>query len=349
MDIRMISQDGIRKSLLALVVGMSVALAAQVATAKTPDGQTPSTEDVCSGLTGAAYGLCNAYCEAQDCDVHNRPSCAVLRRNFARLTGSPVFPCDPRCGDGHVNQASEECDDGNNAECDGCSPTCKKEFCGDGVLCPGGPRPGPRREQCDDGNNAACDGCSPRCTREFCGDGVVCPNQGEECDPPGNFCGDGDEDEGFVCSTDCKCPRCPINDRIIDSDGSKSPDPGAPETVDVRCGDRLSDFQGNPEGLDMFDNDGNGLWTFGPGGDDLHVEDPNNGICPTAIRDGLHQLGQDCKVLDVDGSLFDGQNVTCDFGANCVPFVRFHDRNGDGVWNNGEDIVYDGNDNHIFD
>ena len=60
----------------------------------TPDGQPPSRETVCDGLHGAAFGLCNAYCEAQDCDVHPRPSCAQLRKNFLKKTGSPVFPCD---------------------------------------------------------------------------------------------------------------------------------------------------------------------------------------------------------------------------------------------------------------
>ena len=34
----------------------------------TPDGQTPSEETVCDGLSGGAFGLCNAYCEAMDCD-----------------------------------------------------------------------------------------------------------------------------------------------------------------------------------------------------------------------------------------------------------------------------------------
>jgi hypothetical protein len=86
-----------------------VMFAAGSAFAKTPDGMPPSQETVCSGLTGAAFGLCNAYCEAQDCDVHPRPSCPVLRRNFQRITGSPVFPCDRRCGNGMLDPG-EQCD-----------------------------------------------------------------------------------------------------------------------------------------------------------------------------------------------------------------------------------------------
>lgn len=34
----------------------------------------------------------------------------------------------PTCGDGKVNQASEQCDDGNTANSDGCSAICKKEL-----------------------------------------------------------------------------------------------------------------------------------------------------------------------------------------------------------------------------
>ncbi len=34
----------------------------------TPDGETPAEEIVCDGLSGAAFGLCNAYCEAMDCE-----------------------------------------------------------------------------------------------------------------------------------------------------------------------------------------------------------------------------------------------------------------------------------------
>lgn len=39
--------------------------------AQTPDGETPANEGVCDGLVGATpglYGLCVAFCEAQDCE-----------------------------------------------------------------------------------------------------------------------------------------------------------------------------------------------------------------------------------------------------------------------------------------
>jgi cysteine-rich repeat protein len=67
-------------------------------------------------------------------------------------------PCTP-CGN-MVIENGEECDDGNNDSCDGCSATCKTEgTCGDGDL-------DPVCEECDDGNNIDGDGCSASCLAE---------------------------------------------------------------------------------------------------------------------------------------------------------------------------------------
>jgi len=40
------------------------------ANAQTADGATPATDTICDsvGLIGEDRGLCNAYCEAMDCD-----------------------------------------------------------------------------------------------------------------------------------------------------------------------------------------------------------------------------------------------------------------------------------------
>jgi len=70
------------------------------AAAKTPDGQPPSQETVCDAETGAAFGLCNAYCEAMDCDSPNHHAsdnaCEHVKRNFERKTGRPL-PCEATC------------------------------------------------------------------------------------------------------------------------------------------------------------------------------------------------------------------------------------------------------------
>lgn len=88
-----------RKSLWILAI-CTAFVGAGNAAAKTPDGQTPSQETVCDLETGAAYGLCTAYCEAMDCgDPNQRASdrgCEAVKRNFERKTGRPL-PCAVSC------------------------------------------------------------------------------------------------------------------------------------------------------------------------------------------------------------------------------------------------------------
>ncbi len=71
-----------------------------VANASTPDGETPANEGVCDPLHGGTpglYGLCVAYCEAQDLDlvgdkeVPNNKILANYRKKM--LTGDPDMPC----------------------------------------------------------------------------------------------------------------------------------------------------------------------------------------------------------------------------------------------------------------
>ena len=66
-----------------------------------------------------------------------------------------IAPCgigNPSCGDGFLNQAGEQCDDGNMNAGDGCSPGCMLEAgCNDGVKAP--------TEECDDAIDPLCKGC----------------------------------------------------------------------------------------------------------------------------------------------------------------------------------------------
>jgi hypothetical protein len=70
---------------------------AGVALATTPDGQTPAEESVCDSETGAAYGLCNAYCEAMDCDSDDphasANACSKVQAKFQQITGRDL-PCE---------------------------------------------------------------------------------------------------------------------------------------------------------------------------------------------------------------------------------------------------------------
>lgn len=83
--------------LLCLMIGSIVSLS-NSAPAQTPDGETPAQEDVCSGEVGAAYGLCNAYREAMDCDgEYPQASDAACQRvfdQFVKIAGVAPPPCE---------------------------------------------------------------------------------------------------------------------------------------------------------------------------------------------------------------------------------------------------------------
>ena len=102
--------------------------------------------------------------------------------------GAAPIEC-PVCGNGLV-ATSEDCDDGNLDDGDGCSSDCEY-VCGDGYLAP--------TEECDDGNLTDADGCDINCTATGCGNGHR--TDGEQCD-------DGDSVDGDGCDTNCTATAC---------------------------------------------------------------------------------------------------------------------------------------------
>ena len=98
----------------------------------TPDDVPPSRESACIGLSGAAFGLCNAFCQAQDCDTHPRPSCDQLRANFRRVTGNSVFPCERPAPTPTSTPSSELCQPGATCVCS------SGRTCATDADCPGG-------------------------------------------------------------------------------------------------------------------------------------------------------------------------------------------------------------------
>jgi len=69
----------------------------------------------CKAINGLFYGDgkgCSKTCTTE-------PSC--------RDSAGKTQACTPTCGDGNIDVATEECDDGNLANGDGCSDKCKKE------------------------------------------------------------------------------------------------------------------------------------------------------------------------------------------------------------------------------
>jgi hypothetical protein len=78
---------------------------------RTPDGITPARETTCDNLSGAAKGLCTAYCEAEDCAGLNADAsivsdlsknnvkakaCAKLSAQFEKVVGHKP-PCEIEC------------------------------------------------------------------------------------------------------------------------------------------------------------------------------------------------------------------------------------------------------------
>lgn len=83
------------------IVTCICAVSATHVSAKTKDGVTPAAESVCDELKGGTpglFGLCNAYCEARDCDdplVDCGASGEEILASYdsKRRPGDPDMPC----------------------------------------------------------------------------------------------------------------------------------------------------------------------------------------------------------------------------------------------------------------
>ncbi len=214
------------------------------------NGVVDEGEDCDSG--GQDTASCDSDCTAPACGDRHVNTAAGEQCDEG---GVDATNCDSdctavECGDGHLNRAAGEgCDDGNTVAGDGCSPQCRIEACGNGVLDPGeecddggvdttncdsdctAPACGDRHvntaagEQCDDGNTVAGDGCSPQCQIEACGNGVLDP--GEACDEGGV--------DTTNCDSDCTRPAC--GDRHVNTAAGEDCDDGGVDTTtcDADC------------------------------------------------------------------------------------------------------------------
>src|SRR5579871_627304 len=168
-----------------------------------------------------------------------------------------------RCGDGVVNQAGEQCDDGNQVNGDGCDNNCTFSGCGNGILDPG--------EQCDDGNLIDGDGCDHNCTFTGCGNAILDP--GEQCD-------DGNRTNGDGCDNNCTLPAC--GNGVVDpgeqcDDGNQVNGDGCDNNCTFSgCGNGILDPGEQCDDGDHIDNDGDGL---------IDCEDPDCAACPLIQRD----------------------------------------------------------------
>jgi len=145
-----------------------------------------------------------------------------------------------RCGDLLVRaditdpnaEGYEECDDGNGNELDACRSDCLLARCGDGFLRQDLTPSDAGYEECDDGNSDDGDDCTNDCTRAVCGDGRVTRGR-EECD-------DGNLNEGDGCDGACRAEVC--GNAIVQAgercdDGNADSGDGCVACQPARCGD----------------------------------------------------------------------------------------------------------------
>jgi hypothetical protein len=204
------------------------------------DGVTYNSREALTGqpqieVTVEAVGVCGDGAinrPDEECDGADAPSCPGQCRTdctcpwvptsttttIAATTTTTTLP-PPGCGDGTVNQLSEECDGGDDAGCPGaCGIDCtctEAAFCGDDLV-------NRAAEECDGVDATACPGaCEANCTcpaPPICGDDDI--NQASEaCDGV-----DAPSCPG-ACQADCTCapPACGdnhVNQAAEDCDGA---------------------------------------------------------------------------------------------------------------------------------
>ena len=118
-----------------LLLGLSIGSQAQ-----TPDGLTPAVADICTkwGFSGNVNGLCNAYCEAMDCDSANpQASDQACNRVFDKIIvalGDTPFPTCQDVDDDSVPDGIDNCPgvpnpDQEDTDGDGWGDACDTDLC----------------------------------------------------------------------------------------------------------------------------------------------------------------------------------------------------------------------------
>ena len=118
--------------------------------------------------------------------THRKRVTVLARAKQVADRDSVILECRPStapcCGDGRTD-ACEECDNGNDTNCDKCNTDCTEPRCGNG------------RKECGE----LCDGgdrCDVDCRTTFCGNGIV-ERPREDCER--------DSDCGVEACQECKC------------------------------------------------------------------------------------------------------------------------------------------------
>lgn len=204
------------------------------------------------------------------------------------------------CGDGNLD-TTEECDDGNTVDGDGCSATCtleETEECGNGIL--------EGAEECDDGNTADGDGCSATCTEEQvtpteeCGNGIL--EGAEECD-------DGNTVDGDGCDNQCKeeVPEDACGNGILEAgeqcdDGNTVNEDGCDDQCQYEDPNQQTDLCSNLSGDQFSIPDG---YFYNPNTDECEeiIADhcANISGVQDEIPEGYERIGVDCFEIEEEG------------------------------------------------
>ena len=111
--------------------------------AQTPDGETPAQETICEtwGFQGKVQGLCNAYCEAMDCDDPNPQAsdqaCSrVLGKIEDALPEGTMFPTCQDLDDDGVPNGLDNCPDDSNPDQADSDGNGVGDVCDGPVACP---------------------------------------------------------------------------------------------------------------------------------------------------------------------------------------------------------------------
>jgi len=270
--------------------------------------------------------------------------------------GSNVDPCEsdappdycilnyetagPGCGDGKVNQAAEECDDGNGFPGDGCNGACLTETnwdctsgtCIQTIVCGDGMREG--YEVCDDGGTEPSDGCSSDCLSvdPF----YLCPVAGGAC----------------VSTVECNDGRISGNEQC--EDGNTAPLDGCDASCRLEagyfcpsigqsckkvpfCGDGLQG--GNEECDDKNSNSSDGCSSTCLVEGGFACPTPGSACVPIVINCGDGALAGNEKCDDGNTDNGDGCSKTCtvETGFSCPTVgARCNAICGDGLLKSGE-------------
>ena len=209
------------------------------------------------------------------------------------------------CGNG-ITESPEQCDDGGNAEDDGCDADCNIEVnwicsgtpsvCDTKIICGNGVLDAFSGEGCDDGDTNYGDGCGFSCQPEA---GWNCLNQPSVCK---TTCGDamkvGPEqcDDGNIVNGDGCSSMCQTEQQVqcIDSDG------GLDSSVQgkVTYGSPSQQLEDTCEGTDYVQE-----WFCNPTINNLPDDQSLNCPSGTTCQNGACQTEQQVQCIDSDSGL----------------------------------------------